>query len=193
MREVLDDIVDWLPKAIDSATVSDVASLLTLITVIIGGLFAFHKWKKDVALRRAEYINELTEKIRTDSAIREAIYLFDYGEQWYSSSFHNSGDFELKIDKTLSYFSYICYLKHKKIISKSEFSFFEYEILRTLQNEQVQDYLFNIYHFAKKFKIPVTFYYLVEYGIKHNIFNTDFTDKSSCDKPTSIYHKNLNF
>ena len=32
----------------------------------------------------------------------------DYNDEvWYTADFHGSGDFERKVDKTLSYFSYI--------------------------------------------------------------------------------------
>lgn len=174
-------------------SVSDVLSILTFLTVIIGGIFGFHKWRKDVNLKRAEYINVLTEKIRSDDAIKETLYDFDYDLSWYGKNFHNSGEKELKVDKTLSFFSYICYLRKKRIITKKEFAFFEYETNRTIQNNQVQDYLYNLYHFARKFNTPVTFYYLVQYGLDNGLLDDDFCDSSVCERNHPVFHKNLNF
>lgn len=58
-------------------TLSDIFAGISLILVIIGGVFAYYQWRRNVSLKRASYINELTEKIRTDSLIRDIIYLLD--------------------------------------------------------------------------------------------------------------------
>ena len=47
-------------------TVSDIFAGISLILVIIGGIFAYYQWRRNVSLKRASYINELTEKIRTN-------------------------------------------------------------------------------------------------------------------------------
>lgn len=172
--------------------IADIIESISLVLIIVGGIFAYYQWRKSVNLKRADYINELTEKIRTDESIKETIYIFDYDIPWYSKDFHGSMETELKVDKTLSYFSYICYLKKQKIISKKEFKFFEYEIKRTLINNQVQDYLYNLYHFANKFNVPLTFEFLFEYGKKTKCFDTDFYDANTCEM-TCKYHKYLNF
>ena len=82
--------------------------------------------------------------------------MFDYDEDWYSKKFHLSGDLERKVDKTLSYFSYICYLKDRGIITKKELCFFQYQLERILKNQQVQDYLYNLYHFSNKKGVPMS-------------------------------------
>ena len=173
-------------------TISDVTSTVSIILVILGGIFGYYQWRKNILLRRAEYINELTEKIRTDEYIKDVVYMFDYNKKWYYESFHQSGELELKVDKTLSYFSYICYLKRQKIITDKEFDFFKYEVERILMNQQVQDYFYNLYHFSKKFKTPFTFKYLFEYGEKGKMFDDDFYDKSAYEK-SKKYHRYLNF
>ena len=99
---------------------------------------------------------------------------------------------ELKVDKTLSYFSYICYLKRQKIISNKEFDFFKYEVERILMNQQVQDYFYNLFHFSNKFGTPFTFKYLFEYGKKRKMFENNFYDKNAYHKDAR-YHHNLNF
>ena len=173
-------------------TVSDIFAGISLILVIIGGVFAYYQWRRNVSLKRASYINELTEKIRTDPFISDTIYLLDYEQSWYSNEFHSSGEMELKMDKTLSYFSYICYLKKQKIISNKEYKFFKYEIERILLNSDIQDYFYNLYHFSKKFKVPFTFQYLFDYGKKQKFFDKDFFDPTAY-KISSKYHKYLDF
>ena len=118
--------------------------------------------------------------------------MFDYDKKWYSRQFHESGELELKVDKTLSYFSYICYLKRQKIISNKEFDFFKYEIERILMNQQVQDYFYNLYHFSNELGTPFTFKYLFEYGKKRKMFDDNFYDKNAYEKDDK-YHHNLNF
>ena len=162
---------------------AEIISFISLIFVIIGAIVTFVQWQKAIKRQRADYINELTEKIRTDIDIREIVYIIDYNVKWYNEKFQDSGDFERKVDKTLSYFSYICYLKHEKAISKKEFIFFKYEIERIVMNTQVINYFYNLYHFAQKFNCPITFKYLFDYGEKHKYFNKDFFSPNSSNYP----------
>ena len=171
---------------------SDILSIISVILVIIGGIFTYYQWRRNVSLKRASYINELTEKIRSDSDIKDVVYLFDYNPKWYQEQFHGNDILQLKVDKTLSYFSYICYLKKQRIISKKEFKFFQYEVERILMNPGIQDYFFNLYHFAAKFKISFTFVYLLDYGKEHNLLSDDFFD-SKAYKTNHQFHHYLNF
>jgi len=168
--------------------IGDIISTISLLVVIFGGFFGYHQWKKTIKINRANYLNELTEKIRTDEDISEMIYLLDYEYNWYNKSFHGSDGFERKMDKTLSYFSYICYLYENNHIEEKEFYFFKYEIERILMNPSTVNYLYNIYHFSNKCNTPITFKYLFEYGQKHDMFTDDFFS------PCSIKHPHyLNF
>ncbi|HAU86849.1 MAG TPA: hypothetical protein DCW90_15565 [Lachnospiraceae bacterium] len=173
-------------------SISDITSVLSVVLVILGGIVGCYQWRKSVLLKRAGYINDLTEKIRTDNDIKKVIYMLDYGNEWYSFKFHGSGEMERKVDKTLSYFSYICYLKEQKIISNKEFYFFKYEVERILMNKQVQDYFYNLYHFSNKFDTSFTFKYLFDYGKKRKMFDHNFYDKEAYRKDVR-YHHNLNF
>jgi hypothetical protein len=166
----------------------DILSLITISLTCIGGVGALFQWDRTNKINRAKYINELTDKIRSDDDIRETLYKLEYDEKWYSQNFYNSGEPELKLDKTLSYFSYICYLRHMKIISEKEFSFFKYQIRRLLGNAGMQGYLFNLHHFSNHIGTPMTFHYLLEYGNKHEMFPASFFNKDSNE-----YEKKLNF
>ena len=107
--------------------VSDIISILSLLITIVGGFVALYQWHRNMALKRASYINDLTEKIRTDPDIHSIVYLLDYDQTWYNCEFHNSGEMEREVDKTLSFFSYICYLKKHRLIGRKDFNFFKYD------------------------------------------------------------------
>ena len=146
-------------------------------------------------LKRAEYVLQLTEKIRTDEVFKEILYKIDYAEEeWYNEDFINDSNniLEGKVDKVMSYFSYICYLNSKKLISKDEFKFFEYRISRILTNWNVQDYFYNLYHFANSQNSQFSFVYLLKYGESKNFFENDFYDKESYIY-NKKYHKYLNW
>ncbi|MFI3168444.1 MAG: hypothetical protein R3Y06_00670 [Faecalibacterium sp.] len=171
-----------------SSFITAISSLLAAVSVVIGGVFTWLQWRKTTALKRADYIKELTMKWQSDQEIKKITYLIDYSERWYSADFHCGGDLEKEVDATLSYFSYICYLNEKKIISKDEFRFLEYKVARILQSSDVQNYFYNIYHFAKKFGKEMSFYYLFVYGEKNNFFDKEFYNVNS-----KVYPHCLNF
>jgi len=134
--------MDKFIECLKGISVSDWTGILTLLTVIAGGIFGLMQWNKSNKYRRAEFIDSLVTTIRNDEELSTAVYMFDYDHKWYTQSFHNNEkELERVLDKTLSYFSYICYLKNNKILSKKDFSFFEYEIKRIAANRSVQAYL----------------------------------------------------
>ena len=170
-------------RFVNEISVGDIISFLSLVAVIVGGCFGYYQWQKTIKIKRAEYLNELTEKIRTDPDISEGVYILDYNQKWYNDSFHESGELERKVDKTLSYFSYICYLFENKLITENEFAFFKYEIDRILVNYSTIRYFYNIYHFSDKHGTPMTFKFLFNYGEKANIFDSDFYNAKSNKYP----------
>lgn len=170
-------------------TLSDITALLTFVTIVIGGCFALKKWIVSMKLKRAEYIQNLTEKIRLDENI--VFYLFEYDEPWYDIKFHES-DLEKKVDYTLSYFSYFCYLRNNNIVSKRDFDCFKYQLERIIHNRQFIDYCYNLYHFSSRRNIPISFPDLFKYAKEKGCFDKDFWNKESY-KITNKYHHYLNF
>ncbi|MCL2518661.1 MAG: hypothetical protein FWF15_08870 [Oscillospiraceae bacterium] len=163
--------------------------IISLVTVIVGGFFALYQWNFSNKLKRAEYINQIIEKLRFDKEMAQTMYKIDYGIPFYNKDFHNgNSELEFAIDKLLSYLSYICYLKRTRNISIKEFNVLHYEIIRVCSSFEIQAYLWNLYHFSKKCNTKCSFEYLTSYGIDNNIFPKDFTDINN-----SMYPKNLNF
>ncbi len=159
--------------------VNDIISIISSILAFVGGAFAYVQWRETIKTKRAQYINDLTEKIRADEDIREMVYVLEYDTPWYNDDFHDSGELERKMDKTFSHFSYICYLYKTKLLSDAEFEFFKYEIERIISNPQTKNYFFNLYHFANRLSTPITFKYLFEYGLENNLFDKEFFNSKS--------------
>ena len=74
------------------------------------------------------------------------MYIIDYDDDWYNDNFHGSKDLEPQIDKLLSYLSYICYLRKKKILTNHEFQVFTYQLNRTCNSFSIEEYLWNLNH-----------------------------------------------
>jgi len=171
-------------------TYADVIESLTFVTILIGGVFAFYKWNLSRKLTRAEHVKSLMEDIRTNPKI--VFNKFDYEHKWYTKDFHNNlkneSETEQNIDYTLSFFSYICYLRNNNIIGKKDLSCFRYELERILTNKQFKEYMYNLYHHTRKSHLPIPFVDLFEYAKNNKYFDSEFWNKNS-----KQYPHNLNF
>lgn len=169
-------------------TTTEIISILTFLSIIVGGVFALYKWNMNMRLKRAEYIKHLFDEIRTNPSIH--FYVFEYNEHWYDENFHNSGDLEKNIDYTLSFFSHICYLRNNRIISATDFDHFKYELARIIRNRQFVEYMYNLYHFSQYVNQPISFVGLFEYAQKNHCFDTEFWNKDSVAYPCYLNFRN---
>lgn len=170
-------------------TTTETISILTFLSIIVGGVFALYKWNMNMRLKRAEYIQKLFDEIRTNPRI--CFYVFEYDEHWYDANFHNSGDLEKNIDYTLSFFSHICYLRKNRIIGAADFDYFKYELARILRNRQFVEYMYNLYHFSQNVNQPISFVDLFEYAQKNHCFDTEFWNKDSVAYPCYLNFRNI--
>lgn len=171
-------------------TVDNWLSLISLFLVVLGGLFAWKQWNAGTSIKRAEFINQIIEKLRFDNEMADAMHLIEYDPNWYNEDFHDNPDSQLEssIDKLLSYLSYICYLKSTRNISKTEFEILRYEMNRVCVSPSVQAYLWNLHHFSKRNNTGCSFQYLIEYGIKNKIIKPEFKKADP-----GLFPKYLNF
>ena len=170
-------------------SVDNILSAISIILVILGGLFAFTRWNASNQIKRTEHIKQIIEQLRFDKEMTTTMYIIEYDDAWYDEDFHNgNSDFEHQVDKLLSYLSYICYLKKENNISKREFRILQYEINRTCTSPCVQAYLWNLYHFSRSQGSKCSFQYLIDHGIQHKLI-----DKSFLKKNCELYTKTLNF
>lgn len=182
-----------IDSLVSSSSISDRISVLTFICTLIGGLFALYQWILKQKVERANGVKQLIDQYRQDNDIVVVTDWIDYGTPWYNASFHGSGDKEKKVDKTLFFFNYICYLKKRRILSSAEWFFFCYDIDRILSNWSIQDYLYNLYHFTKKQNILFPYEMLLKYARQKHFLKNCFFDASSCDQDDSLFHHYLNF
>lgn len=162
-------------------SISDIITILSFISIIVGGIFTLYKWNINLKLKRAEYIKALCDEIRSNPKI--VFYLFEYDSNWYNEEFHGNNELESNIDYTLSYFSYICYLRNNNIITKSDFNNFRYQLERILNNQQFKYYIYNLYHYSRGINQPIPFVDLFQYAKDNEYFDKDFWDNNSNKYP----------
>ena len=156
-----------------------------IILVIIGGLFAGFQWQVSNKIKRAEFIDDIIEKLSFDKDLARTMYMIEYShylkKTWYDENFHTGSETEFDIDKLLSYISYICYLKKTNNIKNEEFKFLQYEIVRVCFSYDVQSYLWNLYHFYRFCNSKCSFEHLIEFSLdpKNNLFHESFLDVKS--------------
>lgn len=161
---------------------------LSLLFVVVGGVFALCQWQKNLVYKRAEIMQSLIETTRKDNTISTIMDIIDWNEDFsYDGKFnvnpnskrellHNiSGEDLFKmVDYTLSVFSYICYLKTVKTLKKKDMQFFEYEIHRLVDNPHIANYLYSLYHWSKKLGVKMSFSFFIEYCMKMKYLDSSF-------------------
>lgn len=166
---------------------SDWISALSFIAVVVGGIFALLQWNKSNIYKRGEIVQKLIKKVRDDEDIAAVMAMIDWDEDFYydgkfgfknhssRSSLHNISEEDLfdKIDKTLSHFSYICYLYFQHTLTKKDMRNFEYELRRLVDNEHISNYLFSLYHWSSSLSVHMSFCFLIDY-----YFDKKYLDKS---------------
>lgn len=177
-------------------TVENWLSLTTIFLAIVAGGFTFVQWRSGKKIRRAEFIEQLIERIRVDDKIAGAAYIFDYNIGWYDNNFHSSKKDLVHLgDCILSYLSYICYLRAEKILTKSEFRLLEYEVHRACSHPDSQCYLWNIFHFSRKIGAECPYQPLIDYGInkRTSVGGRPLISATFLDPNATAYTKRLNF
>lgn len=163
---------------------------LTLIFACVGGLFALHQWRIQIKQKRAEIVEEQIHKVRDDMDISTIMDIIDWNKGFIydgkftvadSSKLPNMTDDDLfkKIDKTLSQFTYICYLKKTKAIGKKDFKVFEYSIRRIMDNQHICNYLYSLYHWSRYLGVSSSFDNLIQYGVKKKYLDSSFQKENS--------------
>lgn len=156
----------------------DAAALISLVSVVVNIIIcciSSRQKKKEISMT---LLHELVIELNTSPCFNKTFYLFDYGASWYSSAFHRDKELQNDVDATLSFFSCICYLRMTGQLNDAQFSFFSYRICRTLSNEGVQAYLYNLYRFTQRIQAPMPFSQLFEYAEKEGYLPKDFKENS---------------
>ena len=136
---------------------------------IAGASFAFYKWHVSQRQKEVEFLHSMIKVIRNDE-MYEFIRKLDYNVPWYDEHFHN-GSIELKVDKMLMEFSYLCHLRKTRMISSKTFDFFQYDIDAILSNTQMVDYFYNLYQYTHTVKLTFPFIHLLNYAFEKKYMN----------------------
>lgn len=176
-------------------SVSAICAIVGTAAALISAIIALSQYSKKNRLERSQYLSEILETLGSDPDISEIVYILEYDDSWYTYSFHNGNiEYERKMDKTIVYLSYICYLYSSHLISKNEFSLLKYYVHHSLSNSSLRYYLYNLYHFScrilgkcsKQMNTDCTFKYLLEYGVKNNFIDDDFFNINSKQYPAYL-------
>ena len=161
-------------------TVDNYLSLILIVVMAIGSIFALFQWNSSIKIRRTEFLDEIINKLWFDENMAGTMHIIDNNPNWYTDDFHkrNYSDLGYQIDKLLSYFDFICYLLFIKSLKYNEFNVIRYEIDRTCASPSVQAYLWNLYHFSNKIEAGCSFMYIIDYGIKQEIIDKEFKNNN---------------
>ena len=163
---------------------NDVMEIITLLLAIIGGFFALVQWRKSNIYKRGEIVHDLIKIVRDDKDISTVMDIIDWDKGLvYCGTFYLTDDAELKIgdddlikiiDRTLSHFSFICYLRKQHTLTQKDMRVFDYEIRRLIDNKNISNYLYSLYHWSKYLNVSMSFSFLVDYCIKKEYLYRSF-------------------
>lgn len=175
-------------------TTDNILQIVTILFTVIGGFFALCQWKKANQYNRSEYVGKVITKLRDDEDISFVMELIDWDDGfYYDSKFHFSDQMKdhyvaiqedqlfQKIDKTLSHFSYVCYLLKNEILTVKDMAFYEYALRRLVDNPHICNYLYSIYHWSTYLQVPCSFTYLIEYALKKHYLTESFRSRETKD------------
>ena len=137
-----------------------ISIIATSLTCIGLGLTVFQLWQRK-KVDEAKLVADLQKAIRLDRKMAKVESYFDYGRHWYDDGFHKSEN-EALFDGFLAHMNYICFLKSKRLMGKKTLKIFEYDLERTISNEDCLCYLWNLYHWSADQNIQCPFSRLVE-------------------------------
>jgi hypothetical protein len=149
-------------------TVDNWLLMAQFVVLLGGGVFAWVQWRKSNKIRRAEFIREIIDTLRFNKDMADTMYMVKYRQGWYNSDFHDNPDgIEFDVDKLLSHFEYICYLRKTKNIEDVEFNLLRFDVDTACQSLDVQAHLLE---FVRDVSVSIEttnpYKYLIDYGIE---------------------------
>ena len=172
---------------LDNFSVSDIISIIGLVIASSGGTIGLVQWNQANKVKKAEYLDNIIQKLRYDEKLNSVFRKIEYSNNWYNSKFHNCSEEQI-FDELFSYLDYICYLRKNRILSNKEFRVLQYELNRVCGNYNVQTYLWNVYQFSKKNNAKCPYENLINYAENAKIIN-----RKMFESVLNSYEKTLNF
>ncbi|MDR1606160.1 MAG: hypothetical protein LBS41_03500 [Streptococcaceae bacterium] len=163
-------MMDWLSIG------ALILSLLAICISLVQNRFENHS-------KRKEFVGQLLNLFISDEKILKTFSMVDYNREWYTRAFHlENNKVQSEIDQLLLLFNIIVKLKQDRQITQKDFKLFDYQLNRILRDEQVQHYLWNLYHFSRKSKSLSPYEDLIDYMRKEKMIDAAFNSAESKEK-----------
>ncbi|MCQ2104325.1 MAG: hypothetical protein MJZ26_00895 [Fibrobacter sp.] len=169
---------------------ANVAQICGVVIAFVGALITWNVWRNDKREKNIAAVYEMFKNIRLVDKVKEFMYVLDYGEHWYDENFHKRNKKldegrvciveEHTVDSYLSVLNFSAYMLHAKAFDEEQLELFDYEFRRTLVNSELQNYLYNIWHFSTQHQMICPFADLVNYAREKGLLRTDFFDPNAC-------------
>lgn len=116
--------------------------IATLICLAFGGLFAWWQWRKAQKSAHIENMRQLLNEFK-DKEVQKFFYKYlkNPATHIYDTPFKFETGVEEPLDRLLTLYSTVCYMRERGVIERREFTFFAYQIHKTLLNSQIARYL----------------------------------------------------
>ena len=167
------------------------------IAAVVTATAAILQWRRSLLIKRAEFVDMIFKRFSADENIRKMFYFLEYHQDWDVGALFHARAREEKhnewIDVGLLYFSYVCHLRDMGILREKDFVLFRYVICRTMANRCIQNYLYNLYHFAKTNQLQFIYPILLSFADREKLLGEGFYDVSTCRNQNTIFHRYLNF
>lgn len=195
----------WLGLSVLNVTVDDTAttSIQTLInnptilgafvTALFGAIavliVAFINWRKTYKIERAKFVDSILNELRFGSELSNNLQTIIHDIRWNDPNYDPGltvvlGETRGFTVKLMTYFSYICYLRKKKIINKQEMELIDRTMCFVCTKKHILGYLWSRHFLTKiNYNRNSTFNYLITYLKKENKkanfkwFSKNFFDK----------------
>ncbi|MDD4395555.1 MAG: hypothetical protein PHQ33_06695 [Bacteroidales bacterium] len=189
-------VIDAIDSIIDviGLIIPDVGSIIDAVDLIIaakGLQITIFQWRKSIRIRRIEFLSDILQRVRLNTESSKIMTMIEYDKKWYDEKFHDGGELEQQVDRFLTNWSYACYLIEKKMIEQNEIGLFQYDLKRICTSEDVQKYLWNLYHFSRKINSKCPYESLIKYAETNLFINKDEFENIHSVKYSP--YKNLNF
>lgn len=159
--------------------ITTIATSFSALVAAAALLLTFLKYREKTKADHANRMADLLMRTRRDPDITNFLKKIDLSDNgWYSRSFYENG-FEQTADNALLQFEHILYLKKQNLLTEEEFSHYLYEIDKIVNNQDVQNYFFNLYHYCQRAKLSFKYDKLLKYGIVNGIINSSIYNMNS--------------